>query len=510
MDLPKLFDRLPPVALEAEMALIGSMLIAGSHGTASRQTIFESIRQHLNGTAETAFSRPSHSVIFKTILELHEAGSLDNVQLIQRLREKGQLENIGGADYLIRLAESVPTAENAPYYARIVVETAKKRCIIEEAGDLLRRTYEAGPNVSAEELAEYTTRKLMEIASNQTDEVATYSSLEEKEMKWLWPGRFPLGAVCMIVGDPDVGKTTFLCDIMARVSTGCAWPDQPETLYEPSGCLFIGEEDDNARTIKPRLRAAGADMERVSYVYPDKMDTWDIPTGMLKLAGWIKSIPECRLICIDPIMGFMGDIDCNYAPAVRAALRPLKRLAEENQLTVIMLNHNRKGEGSAMDRSGQSKAFIGAARAAYLFQKDKDDVSKTRKLFLPIKGNLTPDARGMSYRIVGGLLKSDPPCIAWDADPVDISADEASGHTGPRKATRECINFISDALGDGPVTTRDFNAAAKAHGYTENQLRRARDVMKNPSVKPIRMGKIWGWELVNELPSTSYQPAPRD
>ena len=51
-------------------------------------------------------------------------------------------------------------------------------------------------------------------------------TVDEKALKWLWPGRVPLGKVTLIVGDPGRGKSLLALDMAARVTRGAAWPDQ--------------------------------------------------------------------------------------------------------------------------------------------------------------------------------------------------------------------------------------------------------------------------------------------
>ena len=80
------------------------------------------------------FARPGHRVIYDAIVELYDkVGAVDVVQLHQRLLDRDILEEIGGLDYLVQLAESVPSAANAVHYAELVREKAILRELIEAA-----------------------------------------------------------------------------------------------------------------------------------------------------------------------------------------------------------------------------------------------------------------------------------------------------------------------------------------------------------------------------------------
>ncbi len=132
--LGKLFDRLPPHSLEAEMALLGSIIL-DPQVTAD---VIGAIR------AEHFYSE-AHAAVFEALVETfdrHQSGDL--VQLVNALRDKGVLESVGGGDYLVRLAESAPSAVNAPHYARIVSEKAKLRQLIDAAGQILYDSYHVG------------------------------------------------------------------------------------------------------------------------------------------------------------------------------------------------------------------------------------------------------------------------------------------------------------------------------------------------------------------------------
>src|SRR5215813_6358477 len=110
-DIAKLFEALPPHALEAEMSVLGSMLwdprVVGDVVTILR--------------SGGDFYRPAHSAIYESMVEIYDRnGGLDLVTLNQRLVDKGLLDAVGGLDYLVALAEGVPGASSATHYARLV------------------------------------------------------------------------------------------------------------------------------------------------------------------------------------------------------------------------------------------------------------------------------------------------------------------------------------------------------------------------------------------------------
>ncbi len=90
------------------------------------------------------------------------------------------------------------------------------------------------------------------------------SDVAPAAVRWLWPGRVPLGKVTLLDGDPGVGKSLIALDLAARVTTQSPMPDRTlSDLDAPQGVVLLACEDDAADTIRPRLDAAGADCSRV-------------------------------------------------------------------------------------------------------------------------------------------------------------------------------------------------------------------------------------------------------
>lgn len=136
-DVAKLLDRLPPHSVEAEMSLIGSLILAGTQNIHLIGEVMQII------SSEADFYRPKHAAIYKAVVDLYDQHqAVDTVPLTDLLRDRQQFEQIGGVDYLVELVESVPTSVNAPHYARIIRDKAKLRYLIDAAGHILRDAYE--------------------------------------------------------------------------------------------------------------------------------------------------------------------------------------------------------------------------------------------------------------------------------------------------------------------------------------------------------------------------------
>src|SRR5207237_4933693 len=94
--------------------------------------------------------------------------------------------------------------------------------------------------------------------SRPTTPVAAFRlhTLDRQPVQWLVPGWLARGALALLDGDPGLGKSTLAAELAARLSRGDG--QQP-----PASVLILSAEDDPARVIRPRLEAAGADLQRI-------------------------------------------------------------------------------------------------------------------------------------------------------------------------------------------------------------------------------------------------------
>src|SRR5689334_15207765 len=91
-----------------------------------------------------------------------------------------------------------------------------------------------------------------------------FSEIHHEEVEWLWRKRVPFGKLTILMGNPDVGKTSLTSEIIARYSRG----EEPYWLSERQirQSLVMSLEDGTNDTLQPRLEAAGADLRRVSFL----------------------------------------------------------------------------------------------------------------------------------------------------------------------------------------------------------------------------------------------------
>jgi replicative DNA helicase len=124
--------KIPPQNIEAEQSVLGGIFIEN-----------EAINKVMEILSPDDFYRDAHRKIYDTLIDLSEKDEpADLITMSNELRKKNQLDSIGGASYLAFLIDSVPTAANIEYYARIVKEKAILRKLIETSTEIITQSYQ--------------------------------------------------------------------------------------------------------------------------------------------------------------------------------------------------------------------------------------------------------------------------------------------------------------------------------------------------------------------------------
>lgn len=125
-------EKIPPQSLEAEMSLLGSLLIDK-----------EAMLKVADAVRMEDFYKDAHAKIFEAIMELFaKSEPLDLLTLSNRLQEKNHLEGVGGRAYLAALTNTVPTASNVAHYANIVHRKATRRRLLTASQEITRLSYQ--------------------------------------------------------------------------------------------------------------------------------------------------------------------------------------------------------------------------------------------------------------------------------------------------------------------------------------------------------------------------------
>ncbi len=337
------------------------------------------------------------------------------------------------------------------------------------------------------------------------------SEIKRRRVDWLWHSRLPLGMLTLIDGDPALGKSGITVDLAARVTTGRKMPHSAEAARPAADVVFLCAEDDYARTVRPRLEAAGADLARCHCVMGVGRADDPLPFSLLDDMALLEAkVREsgATLVVIDPILSFLDSrTDTHKDQSVREALGGVKRFAERTGCAVLALRHlNKKAEGQAIYRGGGSIAFTATARVQLTVGRDPEGGAGC--IVCVSKTNLGPVPQSVHYGMK--TMRLDPlpddedrseietSMIEWGelgAMTADEMLNQSADRGRPARESKRAEEFLRDALADGPVAVEKLIAAAEAEGISKNTLYRAKQSLGLDSVQTGYGTKTRCWRL---------------
>lgn len=319
----------------------------------------------------------------------------------------------------------------------------------------------------------------------------------------------------MIAGDPGLGKSQLMASMTAIITTGGIWPASADKS-DLGSVVILSAEDDAADTIRPRLEAAGADIDRVFILDAvregKKQRTFNLADDLQKLEGLLHEIGGVALIIIDPITAYLGGADSHKTSDIRALLAPLSDMAARYGTAIVCISHlNKGGSSQALLRVTGSLAFVAAARAAYLVVKDQQQPE--RRMLLPIKNNIGNDRIGFAFSIQSHILPNgiETSRVEWEGQEIDVSADQAlAANRGSLSSSvvDDAAEFLRKILADEHVPATEVFESAKASGYSNASVRRAAASL---GVEKHKIGfggnTCWVWQLPLSKMITSTEDA---
>lgn len=325
--------------------------------------------------------------------------------------------------------------------------------------------------------------------------LTSFNDIELENVEWLWYPYIPLGKISFLSGDPGVGKsfiTTFLTSV---VSKGECFPFSA-TAVEKGKVIIQNGEDGAGDTIKKRLCAFQTNFNNVYMIdlKEHKENSRDLLLGDIKELDDLFNEIHPKLVIFDPITVFLGDIDMNSATRVRSVLRPISRLAEKHNCSILFVIHRNKGISGVNQiyRMLGSIDLGGIARSIISVSKGKNE-----NLFIHAKSNLAERGKTLAFRLIDEKIE-------WLGERDYIEENEVIENKiqTPREIARE---FILDCLEDKELQYNDMISISREKGISEKTLERARDELKNEGIiYKKHIGKNVYWYLKNEVSSNTH------
>jgi len=365
--------RLPPQNLEAEMSVLGGVLLEN-----------EALNRALEVLRPEDFYREAHRKIFAALITLSERNEpADLVTLTAVLKNRDALDEVGGSSYLSTLVDFVPTAANINYYCKIVKEKAISRELIKVATEIASRGYEGGEVEASLDWAEGEIFKIANMKSRPSvfatkdivkETIKTIEKLyDRKELITGVPTGFTDldnmtsglqgGDLVIIAGRPSMGKTAFCLNLVEHAAMHATQPIpaivfslemSKEQLVQRLLCSVARIEAGRVRTGKlaqsefPTLvNAAGIIAEAPIYID----DTPAISVLEVRAKSRrLKAEKNIGLIVVDYLQLMTGKNTESRQQEISEISRSLKALAKELNLPVIALSQLNRSLESRTDK----------------------------------------------------------------------------------------------------------------------------------------------------------------
>ena len=352
---------LPPQHVEAEESIISAIL-------RDNNTLLDVIEI----LAPQDFYRTAHQKIFTAIIDLFDKTEpIDLITVTNQLKEKGQLEEIGGATYLSRLLDTAPPAVNAPHHAKIVHDKASLRRLIEQSNAIVKRCFnEQG---DADEIIDFAETAIFEITENKSQQafypldkiiLGNIETLEEKQGNRSLVTGVPTGFshldnltsglqnsdLIILAARPSMGKTALALNIARNAAVEANIPVAIFSLEMSKEQLSLRMLCSEARIDSSRLRggffsmedwhrltdAAGLLSECPIYIDDSaSLTAMDIRAKSRRL----KMDKNIGLIIIDYLQLMQGRVGAERRDLeISEISRALKALAKELDLPVMALS----------------------------------------------------------------------------------------------------------------------------------------------------------------------------
>ncbi len=341
----ELLDKVPPQNNEAEIAVLGSMLLDK-----------DAIGRTIELLDETSFYKNAHGRIYSTIVSLYDKNkAIDVVTLVEELKKSGTLDDIGGSAYIASIVSSIPTSANIEHYARIVKEKAILRNLISTATQIVSESYD---NITTiDDLLDKAERMIFDITANKVETTCASikdvikSSIEtidnlyrrKENITGIATGFHDFDVITaglqksdliIIAGRPSMGKSAFVSCITEHVG-----------IVEKKPIAFFSLEMSKNQLVQ-RMLCSHA-----------RVDSHKVRTGFLSQSDWPKLVNAAGKLSSSPI--FIDDTPSISALELRAKAR---RLKAQHDISLIVVDYlqlmqgprgieNRQQEISEISRS---------------------------------------------------------------------------------------------------------------------------------------------------------------
>lgn len=343
------------------------------------------------------------------------------------------------------------------------------------------------------------------------------SELKSFSINWVWPGRIARGKLTLVAGAPGSGKSALAMSIIAAVTTGGSYPCDEGSA--PKGSVVLVAPGGDPDVLVPRLKAAGADLERVHIVaeVPEEDDgsrPFDLNIDLPLLSSAMRTGKQPRIVVVDAVNMSGGRA---AEQTTRSVLNRLAILAKAHDISILALVQTAAADRGARKPAALDALTLGTARAAFVIEADPAD--ENRKLLLQAKNELARDPGTLAFRITAQEVEEHETAarIAFEPQYHSLSAGEFAARQmrGFNSARAEAFEFLRSLFGSASeLTIGHVEQEARAAGLIKekqalNQCRVLRDARMAMGLALAPAGSdsnAWVWAKPNTRKLTIASP----
>ena len=386
----------PPQALDVEEAVLGAMLLES-----------ECVDLAMEELTPSCFYDPRHKMIFEAMSSLvNEHISVDIITVSNKLKEKGQLEDVGGPVVLVNLSEKVGSAAHIEYYTRILKQKNIQRDLITASYDILKESFD--DSIKVDELIDHAQTKVYNaIQSNVRKDVQDIGSLINEAMSSLQAkqsqnglsgvpsGFLSLDTITMgwqpsdliiLAARPSVGKTAFSLNLARNAAVDHHMPVAFFSLemaaIQLTNRLITSESGLAPDKIKGGIKLEDFEWQQLEYqlkalakapIYIDDTPSLPLMEFRTKAKNLVKN-KGVRLIIIDYLQLIQGPTELKgmREQEVAAISRTLKATAKELNVPIIALSQ--LSRQAVTRQGGGGKPQLSDLRESGSIEQDADMV----------------------------------------------------------------------------------------------------------------------------------------
>ncbi len=392
--LSNIGTRIPPHSLEAEISVLGSMMLDKN-----------AIGKAIEIISPDSFYNEAHRIIFETMIKMYEtSNNIDLLTISEELRTRGKLDYIGGVMYLVEINSKIPSSAFVEQHSRIIQERFFKRSLIQTAATILERAYDESTDALEEidiaersifQIAEHRLKKsytdLKQLSFDAYKLIEQLSQRDSKDVNGvpsglkeldIYTGGFQKSDLIIIAARPSMGKTALALSLARNAAVVFNKPVAFFSIEMAAVQLMIRLLSSEAKIDQQKMRTGRINEDDRSLIVKALNKLSNIPIyiddspnlGIMELRAKcrrLKSEHKIEAVFVDYLQLISSPKAESREREISIISASLKQIAKELDIPVIALAQLNR---SVETRTGNKRPMLSDLRESGSIEQDADVV----------------------------------------------------------------------------------------------------------------------------------------